>query len=221
MLQTSLSLPNLPSFNQYLRSRLTWTDELRAGVFDLSEATAQADALYTCLSQSDRNYIDTVTAPNRRAIRIVQLALRRLLLNEWASIPLSDIDFEYGEHGKPFLPQYPSIHFSISHTDHYWAIAISKNLPVGLDIESIDRSCNMTALANRLFHPKELAQFNTLTGSEKTAYFYTVWTHKEAYGKATGKGFQIGFNHLNHTDFPTQSGQWQNIVWCISRPMLE
>ena len=84
-----------------------------------------------------------------------------------------------GEHGKPYFPDAPQLHFSISHSGERWLCAFS-DAPVGLDVQQ-HRACQMQALARRFFAPAEQKFL------EQTAYapFFDLWCAKESYLKYT------------------------------------
>ena len=86
------------------------------------------------------------------------------------------------EHGKPYFPDAPQLHFSISHSGERWLCAFS-DAPVGLDVQQ-HRACQMQALARRFFAPAEQKFL------EQTAYapFFDLWCAKESYLKYTGEG---------------------------------
>ena len=44
---------------------------------------------------------------------------------------------ERGEFGKPYLRDFPELHFNVSHSGTKMVLAISHEMPVGIDIEQI------------------------------------------------------------------------------------
>ena len=98
------------------------------------------------------------------------------------------LSFSQGEYGKPYLTDYPHIHFNLSHSGHYGACAVA-DTELGLDIQDV-RSCDM-ALAERFFHEAEAKALRSATASGDTAadiLFTRIWTRKEAYLKLRGTG---------------------------------
>ena len=84
-------------------------------------------------------------------------------------------EIEYPERGKPFFPERPDVHFSISHTRGVVLCAIG-GIEVGADVE---RPRKITAaLEKRVLSPEEAAQFD----------FFEVWTLRESYFKLSGQG---------------------------------
>ena len=74
--------------------------------------------------------------------------------------------------GKPFFPEYPQVHFSISHTEGA-AAAAAADAPVGVDIQRIQTP------------PRHLAR---LTGLEEPEPFFESWVRWEARAKRSGTG---------------------------------
>lgn len=80
----------------------------------------------------------------------------------------------------------PSIYFSISHSDEFLAFALSKNCPVGIDIEKF-RILDKDLIQNRsIFSHRER---NDLSQSENYQQeIIYLWTLKESYLKIIGSG---------------------------------
>lgn len=78
-------------------------------------------------------------------------------------------------------------HISLSHTQNIQVIALSQNLPLGVDIETIKPVKNVRQLASRFFHPNESHVINSSTTLSAETNFLRTWTQKEAFSKATQK----------------------------------
>ena len=90
----------------------------------------------------------------------------------------------YGENGKPRLPQYPHIHFSLSHSGSR-AMAVFADVETGCDIEQMQKA-NLK-LAEKFFTPKEYAYIaEQETGEKQDEAFCRLWTLKESFVKAVG-----------------------------------
>ena len=92
--------------------------------------------------------------------------------------------------GKPYFPEAPELHFSVSHSGAYWACAFS-DAPVGLDIQMHQHN-SYERLANRFFHPEEAAYLAAKAFSPEA--FFRIWTAKESYLKRTGEGLPGGLS---------------------------
>lgn len=103
--------------------------------------------------------------------------------------------------GKPFLPQFPHIHISVTHSGKWFVCAISP-LPVGIDIqkhtllhketdtEVCQRYCN---ISRRFFHPDE----SDYIAQDPYHRFFRIWTAKESYVKYTGQGIDSMYSHFS------------------------
>jgi 4'-phosphopantetheinyl transferase len=101
----------------------------------------------------------------------------------------ADNHIAYGENGKPYLADFPEVHFNLSHSGERVMCVISP-FEVGCDVEIIkgDRG----KLAERFFKPEESAwikHFETLETQSEA--FYRLWTLKECYMKVTGRGLSL------------------------------
>ena len=91
--------------------------------------------------------------------------------------------FEYGEHDKPSLKNFPDIHFNISHCKQAVACVVA-NHPVGIDIES--RGRYSAAVSSNVLNAVELATLHR--ADDIDAAFTALWTKKEALLKLLGSG---------------------------------
>ena len=96
---------------------------------------------------------------------------------------LSAPTIAYTEKGKPYLPEYPDIHFNISHCPRGCVCVVSDKL-VGVDIQDI-RPFSQT-IANRCCSADELLFLKQSV--DPAACFTQMWAMKEGYLKMTGEG---------------------------------
>lgn len=89
------------------------------------------------------------------------------------------------QHGKPYLES--GEYFNIAHSGNFVVLAVD-NEPVGVDIEQ-RRERGYEGIARLSFHEKEQAQLKRSANRQKT--FYELWTLKESYMKAVGRGFNL------------------------------
>ena len=108
-------------------------------------------------------------------------ALLALMLEERGIEPLPQIARR--EKGKPYFPDRPHLHFSLSHTGPLSLCALSDR-PIGADMERLGTP--REGLPAYVLSPRELAWFQER--GEAWEDFYTLWTLKEARVKCTGEG---------------------------------
>ena len=144
---------------------------------------------------------------------IAGLLLRFALEQE--GIDYEKSEFVYGEHGKPMLLRYEYIQedehmdkpyrnlfFSLTHSEHYVACAISDE-NIGIDLEETNRKLfspekgnQLISMAKRICTKKEYAYFLNLPKEERTRAYVELWTRKESLAKADGRGLAIGFEQV-------------------------
>jgi 4'-phosphopantetheinyl transferase len=113
------------------------------------------------------------------------------------------IDFHRNEQGKPYLPD-NDLQFNMSHSRDRLLIAVTHKRAVGVDIEFRRKGVPMDAIAERWFAPQEIAFFQASEDSQHA--FFDIWSRKEAYVKALGKGI---FQDL--TSFSVPLGEPPNV----------
>lgn len=126
--------------------------------------------------------------PQDRHRYVVSRGRLREILSGYASISPQQIQFRYGEHGKPYLRDPASISFNLSHSRHLAAIAVSTQFDVGVDIERV-RAVRPN-LPERYFSAPEIAGLAELEKDAWQDAFFRCWTRKEAFIKALGEGMR-------------------------------
>ncbi|KAJ4831003.1 hypothetical protein Tsubulata_033193 [Turnera subulata] len=111
------------------------------------------------------------------------------------------LKFKKNIHGKPevdwelggcdgWCP--PPLHFNISHTSSLIACGVTMNSPIGVDVEEKHRKLkhNILAFVRRYFSACEAERLSAISDTEiQRQEFVKLWTLKEAYVKALGRGF--------------------------------
>lgn len=96
--------------------------------------------------------------------------------------------FGANKYGKPFLKEVENLHFNVSHSGE-WVVCAINHLPIGIDIELI-QPIDMN-IAKRFFSLDEYYELMRYDDAQRLSYFYDLWTLKESYIKAEGKGLSI------------------------------
>lgn len=144
-------------------------------------------------------------------------ALLRRVLSRYAPIAPGDWRFDGSPNQKPHVAAQqagePPLLFSLSHTHGVVACGVSRGLEVGIDVESIDRIVDAEAVARRFFAPSEIAMLDACAGDEHATRFVELWTLKEAYVKAIGRGlivpldqFSFSFDPVGRIQFTAEAG---------------
>ncbi|KAH0461778.1 hypothetical protein IEQ34_009353 [Dendrobium chrysotoxum] len=94
------------------------------------------------------------------------------------------------QHEKGWIP--PCLHFNISHSSSLVACAVTVDLQVGIDVEDKQRKLkhDVLSFARRFFSPNEVEFLHGMSDPLiQQQEFVKLWTLKEAYVKALGRGF--------------------------------
>ncbi len=116
----------------------------------------------------------------------------------------------YSEYQRPY---FKSADFNISHSGAFIICAISKTNRVGIDIEEINDI--PTADFTAEFSATEMA---AISDDKSLRYFYSLWTQKEAFLKAIGKGLQVP---LNQVSVKENKIRWENEDWFLHEIKLD
>jgi len=118
----------------------------------------------------------------------------RYMLSSGTGVRPAAWRFESDEHGRPHITS-PASHtgkrFSITHTSGLVACATTYRGDVGVDAEAHDRESRPMDVARRFFHPAEFACLEACSPEQQRDTFFDVWTLKEAYVKALGRGLAL------------------------------
>jgi len=98
---------------------------------------------------------------------------------------------EHDANGAPFLKEHPELHINISHCRGAVAVAVSKDVAVGIDVES--RRKIGDDLVGRVCTQEEQAVI--VASPDPTMQFLRFWTRKEAVLKMRRTGIQ-GFGSM-------------------------
>jgi len=142
------------------------------------------------LDEEEKAFIQNLSNSKRYLHWLGTRVLLRKMLNTEEYI-----DCKVDEHGKPYLTSIP-YHISLSHSFDYAAVMISKNKPVGIDLEKIDRK--VERIARKFMRPEELA---FIKPEHNIKQLYTCWCAKEAIYKCYGRKEVSFIHHIFLEDF--------------------
>lgn len=128
--------------------------------------------------------------------RCVRGVLRRIL-SRYLNIAPQAVNFAYAAHGKPLLQNDPALHFNLSHSHHMAAYAIRLEQEIGVDIEFMRPQKNLVGMIKHVASPLEQDELNMLTENDARQAFYRLWTRKEAFIKAVGRGLGMGLRSIH------------------------
>ncbi len=149
----------------------------------------------SALNQEERARAARIQREPIRQRYVATRTLLRALLGQYLRLSPETLAFEEGEYGKPHLAGTGPDHglvFNLSHTGNDLAVALAYDARLGVDIEAWRPIASCAALAARCLAPTELEHWNHLAESERLPAFFRLWTLKEAFCKAVGRGLALG-----------------------------
>ena len=111
-------------------------------------------------------------------------------------------DFSGEKFEKPYLADYPEIHFNLSHCNNGCA-CIMDNFEVGIDLQEIRKVSLKTF--EKICSADEILEIQNSNNPEKE--FCKIWSYKEALSKLTGEGIFRDISNISsmgvmlHTEY--------------------
>lgn len=174
-------------------------NEVHLWYFNINEALQNYTVSGVCklLNKEERSRMMGYRTEKRRNLFIASRGALRLILSSLLQEKSPDaIKLSFNKNGKPFLDDVSSqIQFNLSHSHDCVVIGVTKNSAIGVDIELMQARSTMIDIAEHYFHHCELKAINNALNTEGNAsalrLFYKIWSLKEAFIKADGRGMDI------------------------------
>ncbi|MEN3930891.1 4'-phosphopantetheinyl transferase superfamily protein [Microvirga sp. W0021] len=137
---------------------------------------------------------------------VLARALGRKIISSQTNTQSEDWTFSREVSGKPlalFCGASSGVYISISHSANYIAVAITKAGAIGIDIEHHKDFQNIQPVSELAFghlEQREVIQ----KGADR---FYEIWTAREAFAKATGRGLEQAANRQDQFPLPLSRGK--------------
>ncbi|MBC2582622.1 4'-phosphopantetheinyl transferase superfamily protein [Clostridium sp. DJ247] len=147
------------------------------------------NVLIKFISQDKRNKIYRFMNNNDKYRALISEILIRTIIHEELNMPNDKICIIKNEYGKPYLKSFKNFHFNISHSGD-WVVCADDDKPIGIDIEKI-QPIEYSDLSKRFYTEKECKFIFNSSLNEQLNNFYRIWTLKESYVKADGRGLSI------------------------------
>ncbi|SFJ64521.1 4'-phosphopantetheinyl transferase family protein [Thermoflavimicrobium dichotomicum] len=189
----SFEFPSFPEYEVHI-----WLIHFPAFLSDMN-------LLFDALSPAEKHKAQQFHFQKDQHAYIISHGAVRWILSHYLNVSPAQIIFGTEDHGKPVIlePSMPALHFNLSHSGSRALLAVSHH-PVGIDIEQIKPDFNFTELVSHIMSPPEQQCFMKLPKEKQRDHFFLLWTRKEAYIKAIGKGLSYPLKKL------TISLDWNN-----------
>lgn len=118
----------------------------------------------------------------------------RQTLSEYSPISPTDWAFTTNGHGRPEIANRDApdgLRFNLAHTAGMVALLVHDECDGGVDVEHLGNVADPVAMSSTVFAEAEHRDFLALPQPEQEAGFYRLWTLKEAFIKAKGKGMAL------------------------------
>jgi 4'-phosphopantetheinyl transferase len=129
------------------------------------------------------------------------LLVRAVLIRE-TGVRNRDLIFSREAGGKPVCRVPGGVHFNLSHSGS-GILAAFDDSPVGVDIELIKPLA--PGVLEWALSPAESKTMESLAETERLSYFYGIWTLKESWLKASGRGLVDHLSDYSVTAGPAPS----------------
>jgi 4'-phosphopantetheinyl transferase len=166
-------------------------DEVHIWCAALERPSPVVTRLSVLLSPDEKARAERFYFERDRVRYIVGRGLLRTILGKYLGMDPAHIEFSYGPYGKPALKTdqpNQTLQFNLAHSQNQALFAFCADRPLGIDLEHVREMPDEDALARHVFSPAEAALVASLSGQQKHAAFFKIWTCKEAVLKASGHG---------------------------------
>ena len=149
------------------------------------------------LARADRFHFER----DRRRFMAGRGLLRQILASYLDLAPYA-VRFNYTGNGKPYLLAHSELHFNVSHSAETLVVAVARDRQLGVDVEVLPLDAADHGVANLVFCRAERASLEAFDVTEYSRIFARLWTRKEAYIKADGRGMTLQLDHIDVGTLP-------------------
>lgn len=157
-------------------------------------------AYHELMSQDEKKKQARYRFAKHRHDSLITRALARCVLSRYCTKKPHEWEFCYNKHGKPQIVRGPDdlpLKFNLSHTKGLVACVVALDQDVGIDVEYTRKKTDVSKIAARFFSPTEARTIKELPRPVQKKMFFNIWTLKESYIKARGKGLSIGLDRFS------------------------
>jgi 4'-phosphopantetheinyl transferase len=180
----------------------------------LDQAIANVEWLAQTLSTDERMRAERFRFEQDRQRFIIGRGLLRTVLGYYLGVEPGQLHFCYGRYGKPALAEMfgtSALRFSLAHAHGLALYTVSRERELGVDLEHFRRVAETEQIVDRYFSEREKAVFRGLAADKKQEAFFTYWTCKEAYLKASGEGLTRPLSQIDVSLVPGEPARLMSI----------
>ena len=168
---------------------------------NLDRSEDELATLAELLSVDERERAGRFHFARDREHYIAGRAILRSILARYLDQAARELVFSYGLRGKPALSGV-TLQFNLAHSGGVAVIALAREHSVGIDIEQIRIVPNWEGVTNSFFSALERGAIQSVPSIDRLFAFFTCWTRKEAYLKATGDGIGVPLDSFDVSVIP-------------------
>jgi 4'-phosphopantetheinyl transferase len=171
-------------------------------------ATRTVRTLAGVMTADERERLSRFAAELHRRQYAIGRGLLRLLIGAYLKCEPQFLRFAYGPTGKPRLAgETPDrLYFNVAHSGEVVALAFAKGADVGIDVERIVVTPDWLDVARQTCTRRELDDVAQQPPATRPQRFFSIWTRREAFVKATGQGISALTRDL---EIPSISDGWR------------
>ncbi len=174
-------------------------DRVHVWSAEYSDLDACYESLSAQISPFEREKFSGFRKPGDARRFVIRHGILRLVLSDYTHFEPSLLPLVISETGKPGMDpesDFSELSFSLSHTEDFFVIGITKKCDIGIDIIKMDNHYPFQDTADYLFTAGEKRLITGAGTDQRYRLFIRIWALKEALLKATGGSVRM----MNETD---------------------
>lgn len=181
-------------------------DEVQVWGTVLDVTDSELPRAASVLSRDERERAERLISEGHRRQSIAAHAMLRAILSRYCCAHPEQLAIRRTSDGKPFLSDYPSIRFNLTHSHGRALIAVARDREVGVDLEQVRREVEVLRLAKRFLSERDLTCIEQGDPAQQHERFLQTWVAREAVFKAEGRGitFPLHRDYLELTGDETK-----------------
>ena len=161
--------------------------------------------MYGLLSPAERVRAARFAFDRDRRTYVMSHGILRRVLGTVCRANPSRLRFRQGPRGKPYLVDAPpGLQFNLSHTEGFCLVGVTRGAAIGVDVERVRATDDMSQLVRHCFSPAEQRAFDAVPPADRCRAFFKGWTRKEAFIKAIGDGLSYPLQDFDVALAPDQ-----------------
>jgi len=172
-----------------LLSELPGDGVIHLWIVQLNEWKSHLFKLKALLSSEEIERSLRLKVKDKQEQFICSRGILRIILGSYLDKNPANLQIQSTTDGKPYLEK-SEIRFNLSHSGEILLCGLSHKSQIGIDIQKIYPITNLETIIKNYLSEKERKYLDSQPVDQLKNHFFSIWTAKEAYLKAIGKGFQ-------------------------------